>query len=483
MVVQGCEVVLKVKIPNICQNEQRYALDILLGEFLGLAFEVQTYDGEVIEITKPGGSDDSAKLTLDASFFHQAHSVWLKLESMPVLPLATWKPSDDDIRANLVEPTVPVLYGQLCTDGQPHSSGYKGLVKNGDHFHLNLDIFGSAFFMLSRYEELITKDRDNHDRFPATASVAYKAGFLDRPIVNEYLEILWQCLQQLWPDLERKERQFRKLVSCDVDLPFDLAGNSLKRTIIRVGSRLLRTKSIKLALYDGLNYVFKRFGSDRFDEFRNNIDWMMAVNNEAGNKVAFYFIPTQTDVKLDEPFDLRSEKMARLIEHIVNSGHEVGFHPGYNTYKFAENFAKSAQVLKEVCLEQTIDTANLGGRQHFLRYDVSITPKLWQENGFAYDSTLGFADHAGFRCGVCYEYTMYDLVERAKMRLKQRPLIFMEVTGLSKQYMGLNVKNGEFSDYIDRLRSMVKQYNGDFTLLWHNNQIIDMPKQYKQAIR
>ena len=43
--------------------------------------------------------------------------------------------------------------------------------------------------MLSRYEELITKDRDQHNRFPATASVAFKAGFLDRPIVSEYLEI------------------------------------------------------------------------------------------------------------------------------------------------------------------------------------------------------------------------------------------------------------------------------------------------------
>ncbi|MBD3727872.1 MAG: hypothetical protein IE936_12515 [Moraxella osloensis] len=68
---------LKIKIPNLCQNEQRYALDILLGEFLGLAFEVDTYDGDVIEITRLGGLGDLAKLTLDASFFHQAHQAWL----------------------------------------------------------------------------------------------------------------------------------------------------------------------------------------------------------------------------------------------------------------------------------------------------------------------------------------------------------------------------------------------------------------------
>ena len=39
-----------VKIPAICQSEQRYVLDILLGEFLGLAFEVEVYHGDMIEI-------------------------------------------------------------------------------------------------------------------------------------------------------------------------------------------------------------------------------------------------------------------------------------------------------------------------------------------------------------------------------------------------------------------------------------------------
>ncbi|MBE0494491.1 MAG: hypothetical protein IBX48_09155 [Thiomicrospira sp.] len=47
---------LKTKIPNLCQSEQRYALDIMLGEFLGLVFEVETYAGDVIEITRPGDS-------------------------------------------------------------------------------------------------------------------------------------------------------------------------------------------------------------------------------------------------------------------------------------------------------------------------------------------------------------------------------------------------------------------------------------------
>ena len=109
---------------------------------------MESYDGDVIEISRPGAdlgdSSNTAKLTLDASFFHKAHQSWLKPESMPVLPLQIWISINDVIEVNLVEQSTPVLYGQ------------PGLVKNGEHLHLNLDIFGSAFFMLTCYEELIT---------------------------------------------------------------------------------------------------------------------------------------------------------------------------------------------------------------------------------------------------------------------------------------------------------------------------------------
>ena len=43
---------LEIKIPNICQNEQLYVINILLKEFLGIDFKVEVYEGNNIEITK-----------------------------------------------------------------------------------------------------------------------------------------------------------------------------------------------------------------------------------------------------------------------------------------------------------------------------------------------------------------------------------------------------------------------------------------------
>ena len=79
---------------------------------------------------------------------------------------------------------LPIVYGRRLSNGS-----YLEISDSG--IRLGVDVLGSAFFMLTRYEELVRSERDPRDRFPATMSLAYRERFLDRPIVNEYAEILW----------------------------------------------------------------------------------------------------------------------------------------------------------------------------------------------------------------------------------------------------------------------------------------------------
>ena len=68
---------------------------------------------------------------------------------------------------------------------------------------LDLDVFGVPFFTLTRYEEVADAGarKDRYGRFPATASLAHRAGFLDRPIADEYAEVLGAALRRVWPGL------------------------------------------------------------------------------------------------------------------------------------------------------------------------------------------------------------------------------------------------------------------------------------------
>ena len=461
---------LRIKIPNLLIDEQKYILKILLYEFLGLDFEVDIYEGDKIEISSLLDSKNSSILSLDASFFKKANFNWLNSLSMPVLPLLNWCPKEDGINANLVNQNFPVLYGS------------PGIVKNNKGIHLNIDIFGSAFFMLTRYEEAVIKERDGHNRFSFKYSLAYKENFLNRPIINEYLEILYECLKYLWPNTLRKKLKFRRFISCDVDHPFDLAGFSIKKTVLRVGARLLRDKNPKLALLDFFNFIFKKFNSDFFDQYINNINWIMKVNKSYNNIVTFNFIPLQTN-KNEAIYDFQNKKILSLIEHIVNYGHMIGFHPGYNTYNSKKKFQDSVNIFKKVCKDLNLITSKLGGRQHYLRFDICKTPKLWSGNNFYYDSSLGYSDQPGFRCGTCYEYSMFDLNDRTALQLKQRPLIIMENSIINNNLKKLDNKNSiinNFDYYID----ICKQYNGDFTLLWHNSsfQFSESFKIYKKII-
>ena len=445
---------LRINYPNFCKNEQQYIFGVIFGEFLEINFESKIHSEKTIEITN---DDHPGKLILDPVFFKEASKSWLKEESMPNLPLKTWEPSINGIKANLIDPNLPILFGN------------PGLIVDGENLHLNVDIFGSSFFMLSRYEELIVLDRDSHNRFAAESSIAFKAGFLDRPIINEYLEILKWCLNQLWADLEFKEKKSSNFITCDVDVPFDPSLHYLKHAIRKTGNLLIKQKKPVKAFLCFASYIAKRLGFNVNDACHNAIYWMMDVNERAGNTMAFYFIMHRTS-NLDAIYDkdFKTPQLRRLFKEISRRGHEIGIHPGYETFNNPSNFKTTVLNLRKLLNEEGIHQKNIGGRQHFLRWDASKTPQLWNESSLAYDSTLSFADKAGFRCGVCYEFTMYDLINRKKLALKQRPLIVMECSIIAPRYEGLGYSDQAMKRFM-YFKNVCYQFNGSFALLWHNS--------------
>jgi hypothetical protein len=103
---------------------------------------------------------------------------------------------------------------------------------------------------------------------------------------------------------------------------------------------------------------------------------------------------------------------------------------------------------------------------------VPITWRYWADNGLKYDSTLGFADHAGFRCGTCYEYPVYDLENRRVLPLRERPLIAMDASVIDERYMGLGPTEAAV-DYLLELKRHCQRFDGDYVLLWHNQRFTD----------
>jgi hypothetical protein len=113
-----------------------------------------------------------------------------------------------------------------------------------------------------------------------------------------------------------------------------------------------------------------------------------------------------------------------------------------------------------------------GGRQHYLRFKVPDTWNFWNEAGLAYDATLTYPERPGFRCGVCYPYSAFDLHSSKRLKVQEKPTILMECSLLDVPYMGLGPGEEAFN-MIDDLKEKCRKFNGEFVFLWHNNRFLD----------
>ena len=453
------DVGVKVSMSPECREEKRYIAEVLLQDFLGwnISFDERS-DIEGIEIHLP---KQKGRLKIRDDFFVHACDQWLNDSTLP-----NGKPKwckDEALTSMIEEQRIPVFYGDAHKDG----SWWKLEDGTGE---LGLDVFGTSFFFLSRYEEVVSDDYDEHGRFPSSASAASRWGVLNRPVVNEYLEILWGCAKQIWPRIKRKERQFRTLPSHDIDWPYLFMGVSAVsacRNSLR-GIKRGKPSDVVTWSWQYMLYCLGRYEADPY----NTIQWILDQSEKRDLKSSFYYIPQQTHLDLDPQDYLDRKDVMDQWKKIATRGHEIGVHPGYETYLSEEKIQTAARRIRQA-MEKLghAEIKLLGGRQHFLRWNTPTTARHWDNAGLDYDSTLGFADKPGFRCGVCYEYPLYDVVARKRLKLRERPLIAMECSVIDQQYMGLG-SGKEALQLMTSLKDTCRKYHGDFTILWHNQRFV-----------
>jgi len=450
-----------IRIPTHHSKEVRWVLDIIFEQMLGLDYRVvcSYLPGYKIEI-------EQRCLFMHDSFFSSVSAAWLKPESLASSNLELWNTASSELPLTLTAANIPILFG--C-------SGFHTDKENNGH--LNLDVFGAAFYMLSRYEEVVLHDRDMHDRFPVNASISHTAGFYERPIIDEYVEILWAAMKVLWPMLERKVRHGKVIVTCDVDKPFDCLSRNITQTVRTMIGDAVKRRDVKQVL-KRIKIYLDNIGKSYKSDPEYTFDWYMDVCERAGRKSAFYFITDHSSTKMDGCYKIREPKILELIKKIAERGHELGVHSSYNTFRDSKQISRERKYMIEACQYAGVDTTIRGNRQHYLRWDTSITPDYLDKAGFEYDSTGGFAERPGFRYGTSYPFPMWSWQQNDSLKLKQQPLVLMECSVISDYYMGLGYSESAL-DKMLMIKRAALSFGGDFTFLWHNNHLTtSMDKEY-----
>jgi hypothetical protein len=461
---------LVVKAPPARPEERRYVLEVVLSDWLGLDWRLEVEDRADVRIEVDGGT---AGVTMPDVLLRTPQAQWLTPASLPRSPLPRVPVGPGGAGPLCGEDQLPVLYGHRAGAPVPL------ITHDGADVHLRVDVFGSAFFMLTRYEELLDSPRDRYERFPAASALAAREDFLATPIVDAYVELLWAALERGWPRLRRRPSSYQVLLTHDVDDPLATLGRTPVLTARQFAADLVHRRDLGLAARRARAVLAARRGNHEPD-VNNTFDFLMDVSERHGLRSAFYFLADNQVRAGGEPCHVLGHRWVRdLVGRVHRRGHEVGLHAGFGTYRDPERTRAELDRLRSIADEQGVDQQRWGGRQHYLQWVNPVTWRNWDAAGLDYDCTLGWAERVGFRAGTCREYPVFDLLERRPLRLRERPFQVMDVTLAG--YLSLTPQAA--FDAVLAVAGECRRYRGTLGVLWHNDEVLRTSRQKRWYAR
>ncbi|MBJ6109882.1 hypothetical protein JAO73_12740 [Hymenobacter sp. BT523] len=315
--------------------------------------------------------------------------------------------------------------------------------------HIRADVISSAFYLLSGWQEYFSDERDRHGRFPYAASVQKQYGFVGVPVVNYYFDVLKTAVehvsgQRLQPRRWAGTAPFAAFISHDID-----------------NLRSAWKAPAKAALTQGRLWSFARQLAQHLarPDAWDNLEAVAAATAAHGAKSTFFLLPEHrkgVDGTPNADYALSTSLRRRLLR-LAMQGHEVGLHGSIGTAEDGNQLLREWQRLK---------LPAHGLRFHYLRWEPRRTPRLVEEAGVDFDSTLGFAEHFGFRHSYCHPFYPFDFVTGEAHRFLEIPLNVMDATLHHPNYLQLPPE-----EVVPALRPMLEQvarFGGVVSVLWHN---------------
>lgn len=385
-----------------------------------------------------GYTDDPRKfpqykvVILPSPFFKE--NIYGKAESLPQLPLSTIE-------------EVPLLFGT------------PEIEWHGETLVVHADIIASSYFLITRYEEIRRRnERDIYGRFPGKSSLPYRAGFIHRPVVDEYGKLLRKWLRDTNVKIAEPEQKIKKIwLTHDVDAPFYCR---TLRNFLRVGIK-------KEGWRQALKYMMGPLMQDPYYTFPELLKLDKSLINAVGEdrcETVFFFKASGSSREDRPKYNLQSKDMRRLLALCISEKASIGLHSSYDAGQKPSLISSELELLKKAS-KHTL----LYNRHHYL---ASCEPEDmdWLEKaGITDDFTMGYADVAGFRLGTSRPVHWINPENKRISSLLLHPLTIMECSLSESKYMNLNYD--EALEYCQLLAEQVAQVNGELVLLWHNDLI------------
>jgi len=401
----------------------RYIAGIILGDLLGLPWEIVT---------------DRRKLG-----------------KHPVINYTT-----ETIKGSFKITPDPLLFETGIKERDIHVSIWNNLpvfFSTSTDSDIPFDIFAASFYLISRYEEYLEFQADEHERFRASSSLAYKNGFLDIPVVDIWVREFSRILLKKYSTIAFRRNEYNALLTMDSDQPFAYLG----KNILKSFGGMIRDLTLKSGQAVDRYKVVRHEKKDPYEVYDYVIDCIRKYKTD----VKFFF-PVGNQSKYDKNPSWKNEDYRELINRLT-SLFSFGLHPSYYA-------ADSLSVLVSECERFKAVTGKdvNSGRFHFIRLKTPASYQNLCKAGIGEDYSMGYPDEPGFRAGIARPYFFYNVTTDEQTKLKIIPFQIMD--GTLFQYKKLDPLSSR--EIILKLIHETKKVGGLFVSLWHNTSLLETPE-------
>lgn len=316
---------------------------------------------------------------------------------------------------------------------------------------LPFDIFASTFFVVSRYKEYLPSKIDKYGRFRSSQSMLYKAGLLEKPVVNQYALYLKKMLQERFPELLFKQHRFSYVPTFDIDQAYSYLHKGFKRTAGAIVRSFLNTN------FKELKERFEVLTGRRPDPF-DTYDYIFDVCNQRQQKPLFFFLLGDGS-RFDKNISVGEVAFRKLMEQVARKA-EVGIHLSFKSHVSSRMTQREIKRLADV-----IGQPIIRNRYHYLRFQLPNSYSMLLKNGIKEDYSMGYAPRAGFRAGICTPFYWYNLKTESVTDLRVFPIAFMDTTFTEYR----KTTPAESLEKIKAILKAVKEVEGTAYGLWHNS--------------
>lgn len=319
------------------------------------------------------------------------------------------------------------------------------------------DIFAASFYLLSRYEEYLPYVKDEHGRYTAAESLAFKNKFLSIPVVDIWCQKFMEIFRATFPNVVPEKCVFSYQPIVNIPVAYAYKKRGIMRTL---GGFVIDVVQLKFSRFIERFAVLLGMKEDPYDNF----EAFIALHKKYKTN-AYYFFQLGDYATHDHNISIYKNVFTRLMKNVSDYS-KVGLLASYESFTNIEKLK-----IEKKRLNTTINKPVEGARQHFNKLNMPQFYRNLIDLEISEDYSMGYRNTNGFRAGTCSAFYFYDIGMEIQTPLKIHPFC-MEYSGEPDAKM--------CTDEILQMATKIQEVKGTFIPVFHNVVLSEHNSEWKE---